>query len=257
MRNTTVGKKPFAVQTIEHLMAALFVRRIANAEISIDNDETPMLDGSAMRLISALKGAGTAASGRAPFARVKRTVVARQSEIIESLPFFRRIAVRVGNFLAGKKSDGFVKLSPVRGDRLEISARLVYKEPVIGDQSCRFVFDYNDFGASVRSFVSKIARARTFGNFAEWEFLKRRGMARGCDESNVIAVNAAGDGTMNRLYYPDEFVRHKIIDAVGDLWTSGMRVVGRLESYKGGHALNNLVLRKLFSDRKNYDIIKG
>ena len=81
-------------------------------------------------------------------------------------------------------------------------------------------------------------------------------MARGANETNVIALNNAGDGTLNPLIWPDEFVRHKIIDAIGDMFTSGGFIQGDLVSYKGSHALNNLVLKKLFSDRANYDIIE-
>ena len=80
-------------------------------------------------------------------------------------------------------------------------------------------------------------------------------MGRGANEGNVIALNDAGDGTLNKLIWPDEFVRHKIIDAVGDMFTSGGIICGKLESYKGSHALNNLILKKLFSDPKNYDIV--
>jgi len=80
-------------------------------------------------------------------------------------------------------------------------------------------------------------------------------MGRGADETNVIALNDKGDGTINRVLWPDEFVRHKIIDVIGDMFTSGGFVVGKVESFKGSHALNNLVLKKLFSDKNNYDII--
>ena len=87
------------------------------------------------------------------------------------------------------------------------------------------------------------------------EYLKKHNMARGADETNVIALNDAGDGTLNPTLWPDEFVRHKIIDAVGDMFTASGVVCGKLESYKGSHALNNLVLKKLFSDSRNYDIV--
>ena len=80
-------------------------------------------------------------------------------------------------------------------------------------------------------------------------------MGHGANESNVIALNDAGDGTLNPTLWPDEFVRHKIVDAVGDMFTSGGFVVAKMESYKGSHALNNLVLKKLFSNPDNYDII--
>lgn len=81
-------------------------------------------------------------------------------------------------------------------------------------------------------------------------------MGRGADETNVIALNDAGDGTLNNLIWPDEFVRHKIIDAVGDMAQSGGIIIGNLTSYKGSHAMNNIVLKKLFSDARNYDIVE-
>ena len=81
-------------------------------------------------------------------------------------------------------------------------------------------------------------------------------MARGADETNVIALNNSGNGTLNKTIWGDEFVRHKIIDAIGDMFTSGGMIVGKMESYKGSHALNNLVLKKLFSNPENYDIIE-
>ncbi len=82
-------------------------------------------------------------------------------------------------------------------------------------------------------------------------------MGRGASEKNVIALNDTGDATLNPLTWPDEFVRHKIIDAVGDMATSGGIIIGDMESYKGSHAMNNLVLKKLFSDARNYDIVEA
>ena len=158
------------------------------------------------------------------------------------------------NTLAGRKSNGYVKLEPNDGKALEITATLIYPEKIIGNQSYSYVFDGTK--KSVADFVKNIARARTFGKFSEWKYLKAHGMGRGADETNVIALNNRGDGTLNKTIWPDEFVRHKIIDAIGDMYTSGGFVIGRLESFKGSHALNNLVLKKLFSDASNYDIIE-
>ena len=131
----------------------------------------------------------------------------------------------------------------------------MYPEKIIGRQTFSYRFDGTK--KSVNDFVKNVARARTFGKYSEWEYLKAHGMGRGASEKNVIALNNAGDGTLNPVIWPDEFVRHKVIDAIGDMFTSGGMVVGALESYKGSHALNNLVLKKLFSDPANYDIING
>ena len=145
-------------------------------------------------------------------------------------------------------------MAPADDNSLHITATLVYPEKIIGYQS--FSYSFSGDEKSVTDFVDNIAHARTFGKYSEWEYLKSHGMARGADETNVIALNNNGDGTLNNLIWPDEFVRHKVIDAIGDMYTSGGWVIGKLESYKGSHALNNLVLKKLFSDAANYDIIE-
>ena len=128
------------------------------------------------------------------------------------------------------------------------------RKKIIGKQS--FEYSFNGTKKSIDDFIKNIARARTCGKYSEWEYLKARGMGRGADETNVIALNDAGDGTINELNWPDEFVRHKIIDAIGDMFTAGGMICGKLESYKGSHALNNIVLKKLFSDPSNYDIVE-
>ncbi len=253
MRNTTVGQMDGAhVQTIEHLMAALFMMGVDSAIIEIDGPETPILDGSADEFIKKLRDAGIT-SGKMRRIVVKREVVAYAREMLRELPMIVRFKLWLFNKIAGRKSDGFVKLSPNSGKGLDITATLVYPEKIIGRQTCSY--SYTETRVAVQDFIKNFARARTFGKFSEWEYLKKRGMGRGANEGNVIALNDAGDGTLNDTIWPDEFVRHKVIDAVGDMFTSGGIVCGALESYKGSHALNNLVLKKLFSNPENYDII--
>lgn len=253
MRNTTIGHMDGAhVQTVEHLMAALFMVGIDSAIIEIDGPETPILDGSAAEFIAAFEQVGVT-DGKLKKIIVKQEVIVYASEVLKQLPRFVRFKIWLMNKIAGRKNDGFVKLSPNNGKNLNVSATLIYPEKIIGKQSCSYVFENNK--KSYQNFVKNFARARTFGKYSEWEYLKKRGMGRGANENNVIALNDAGDGTLNKLIWPDEFVRHKIIDAIGDMFTSGGIVCGNLESYKGSHALNNLVLRKLFSNPDNYDII--
>ena len=254
MRNTTVGQVNSAhVQTVEHLMAALFIAGIDSAIIEIDGPETPILDGSAAQFIDAFESAGVV-RGTMRRVVVKRPVVAHAREMLRELPLFVRFKIWLFNTIAGRKSNGFVSLSPNDGKSLDIKATLIYPEKIIGNQSCSY--SYDNSAESVADFVENFARARTFGKYSEWEYLKKRGMGRGANESNVSALNDAGDGTLNKTIWPDEFVRHKIIDAVGDMFTSGAFICGALESYKGSHALNNLVLKKLFSSPDNYDIIE-
>lgn len=253
MRNTTIGNKNGAhVQTVEHLMAALFIAGVDSAIVEIDGVETPILDGSAAQFIDAVLGAGVGA-GKMKRIVVKKEVVVHAKDALKDLPMLVRMKIWLMNKLTGRKSDGFVSLAPNDKNELEIKATLVYPEKIIGKQSFTYVYDGTK--KSVADFIDNVARARTFGKYSEWEYLKKRGMGRGANESNVIALNDAGDGTLNQTLWPDEFVRHKIVDAVGDMFTSGGFVVAKMESYKGSHALNNLVLKKLFSDPNNYDII--
>lgn len=255
MRNTTIGNINSAhVQTIEHLMAALFMAGIDSVVIDIDGAETPILDGSAIQFYNAFIDAGIT-DGKIKKIIVKRPVIVRAKDVLKQLPFSVRVKIFLMNMLTGRRSDGFVKLSPSEKTELHIRATLVYKEKVIGRQTCEYSYDGTK--KSINNFVKNIARARTFGKFSEWEYLKAHGMGRGANETNVIALNNRGDGTLNKLFWPDEFVRHKVIDAVGDMFTSGGYVVGCLESYKGSHALNNLVLIKLFSNPDNFEIKEG
>lgn len=255
MRNTTVGNVNGAhVQTIEHLMAALFLCGIDSAVIEIDGKETPILDGSAELFYKKIKEA-VANKNKIKKIVVRRPVAAFAKEVTKQLPLFVRLKIWLFNKISGRKADGFVKLMPNSGKELKVVATLIYPEKIIGRQTFEYVFDGTK--KSLDNFIKNIAAARTFGKYSEWEYLKAHGMGRGADETNVIALNDSGDGTLNDLKWGDEFVRHKIIDAIGDMYTSGGMICGDLESYKGSHALNNIVLRKLFSNPDNYDIIDG
>ena len=253
MRNTTIGDKNGApVQTIEHLMAALFICGIDSAIIEIDGPETPILDGSAYEFINNLKDAVDKKTDMKKII-VKKTIIARRNELVKTMPFWKKIKTIILNHTIWRRGNGYVKISPNENGLL-VDATLVYGDKIIGTQSYSCLLDGTK--KSLNKFIKDISKSRTFGKYSEWEWLKAHGMGRGANENNVIALNDAGDGTLNKLHCPDEFVRHKIIDAVGDMFTSGGFIYGHLESYKGSHALNNLVLRKLFADKSNYEIVE-
>lgn len=255
MRNTTIGNlKGAHVKTIEHLMAALFVAGVDSALVDVDGAEVPIMNGSASLFYRRIMEAGITKGAGHKKIVVKKTVVATAREMLRALPFLERLkGFILGLFYRRRGLDGYVKLSPTKDKALNIKATLVYPEPIIGKQS--FVYSFDNTKWSAENFIRNIASARTFGKYAEWGYLKAHGMARGADEKNVIVLDYGGEKTLNRIYWPDEFVRHKIIDAIGDMFTSGGFIVADLESYKGSHALNNAVLKKLFSNPDNYDII--
>ena len=251
-RNTTVGNTSGAhVQTIEHLMAALFLLGIDSAIIEIDGSETPILDGSAYEFIKLLEKAVDKKTKMKKII-VKKTIIAKRNELVKQMKGWKKIKTIILNHTIWRKGNGFVKISP-NAAGLNIDATLVYTDKIIGKQSYSCFLDGTK--RTKDKFIKDIAKSRTFGKYSEWEWLKAHGMGRGANEHNVIALNDTGDGTLNKLYYKNEFVRHKIIDAIGDMFTSGGFVYANLESVKGSHALNNLVLRKLFSDPDNYEII--
>ena len=250
--STSIGKAPNTVHTIEHIMAALFVCGIDSAVVEIDGPEVPIMDGSASRFIELIAASRLTSQSGLKKIIVKKEVVVSRREIIKKMPVFSRIALWLHNLKTGRREDGFVRLAP-NADGLLIRATLVYPDKIIGTQSTKFLFDGT--AGSCKRFLKEFASARTFGRIWEWEHMKKRGMGRGADETNVIALNADSSGTLNKLQYPDEFVRHKVVDAAGDMFTTGGLIFGALESYKGSHALNNLVLRKLFESPENYDII--
>ena len=278
--NTTIGKKPNEVQTIEHLMAALFLCGIDSATIEIDGAEMPILDGSAnefIDIISRVKKPGVVSRKII----VKKEVIAYRREVIKKLPLLNRIYLFLHNLKTGRREDGWVKLSPNKNGFL-IKATLDYPDKIIGVQSSEYLYDGTK--KSFDKFIKDISKSRTFGRIWEWEYMKKKGMGRGATGENLIAINEDGTDTFNDifnrggaardtaiekyghllprdmkmtpLHSPDEFVRHKIIDAIGDIFTSGGFVYGTLESHKGSHGLNNLVLRKLFSDPDNYEIVE-
>jgi UDP-3-O-[3-hydroxymyristoyl] N-acetylglucosamine deacetylase len=254
MRNTTIGNMDGAhVQTVEHLMAALMIVGVDSAIIEINGPEVPIMDGSAYEFMKKFLSVGVVGAKPKKII-VKKEVVVTSDEAKKNIAWTEKLKFWILNKLAGRKTNGFVKLMPNDGKSFNVSATLVYPEKIIGDIS--FSYKFNNTKKSRDVFMQDIARARTFGKISEWDVLKKHGMAHGANEHNVIVVNAKGDGTLNKLFWPDEFVRHKLIDAIGDMWTSGGVIIGDLVSYKGSHALNNLVLRKLFSNPENYEIVE-
>lgn len=223
---TVVGdEESGAVSTVEHLMAALYGLGIDNALIDINGAEMPILDGSAAPFVEALDNVGL----------VKQHASRRYVKVLKP--------VRVEN------GRSFSELVPNdRGFRLDVD--IDFDSSAIGRQ--RMVTDL-----SPDVFRRDISRARTFGFMSDVEKLWKVGFALGSSLENSVAID--GDRILNPegLRYPDEFVRHKLLDAVGDLSLAGMPLLATYRSYCGGHKMNFLVLEALFSDRSNYAIVEA
>jgi UDP-3-O-[3-hydroxymyristoyl] N-acetylglucosamine deacetylase len=203
-----------AVSTIEHLMAALAALGVDNAVVELDGAETPIMDGSAQPFVDILDRVGVR----------EQDAPRRSIEIIE------RIEVRHG--------DKWAALTP--SPRFEVAFELQYDCKAIGTQRV-------DLEVTEESFRDELAAARTFGFIHEVEHLKSLGLAKGASLENAVGLD--GDTILNPegLRMEREFVRHKALDAVGDLYTLGAPIIGRFESVKGGHALNNALCRALLA----------
>ena len=214
------GPDGATVGVVEHLMSALAGAEIDDCMVDVEGPEPPILDGDALSFLVAIDEAGTRAQGTREAIRLNRPI-------------------EVGSVLAG------VKLLPA--ERAEFTFEIEFPTAIIGRQDFSCVLNRE-------TFRREIAPARTFGFLNEAEQLGAAGFGRGADLTNTLVID--GDTLMNAALqrYKDEFVRHKILDAVGDLKLAGFPVIARFEGRKSSHSLNNQLLRALFADPANYRI---
>lgn len=219
---TVIQNHAASVGVIEHLMAALCGAEIDDLLVTVDGPELPILDGDGLSYLRLIQQAGISESA-APGAAIQvlKPVEAAQGE------------ARAGLFPADDRTFDF---------EIEFSA------PAIGRQSFTWAF-------SRHGFEREIAPARTFGFVQELKALNRAGLGRGASLENTLAIDGDNVINANLMRFPDEFVRHKILDAIGDLALAGAPLLGRFEGRRSGHALNNQLLRALFADPANYDRI--
>ena len=222
--NTTIANEfGVKVSTIEHLMGALFGLGVDNAMIEIDNEEVPILDGSAQKFINKIMITGLKVS-EAPIKIVK---INKKVE-----------------FNDGQRS---ISIEPSKLS-LDIDFELKYNNPLIGNQKNKINVYEDD--------LKDVFDSRTFCLYEDIEMIKKNGLAKGGSLDNAIVVQ--GDRILNKegLRNTKEFVNHKILDCIGDLYTCGYRVVASVVCSQGGHYLTNQLLRKLFKDRDNFSIIE-
>jgi UDP-3-O-[3-hydroxymyristoyl] N-acetylglucosamine deacetylase len=216
------------VQTIEHLMSACAGLGLDNLTIDITAEEVPILDGSAASFVFLLQSAGIELQ-KAPkrFIRVKKVVEIREGE---------------GNTLK------WARLEPFHGYKLAFE--IEFKHPALDATGQRVDFDF-----ASGQYKRDIARARTFGFTKDVEMMRARGLGLGGNMDNVIVVDEYRVLNGEGLRYDDEFVKHKLLDAIGDLHIAGKPLLASYTAFKSGHALNNKLLRKLLADETAFDIV--
>ncbi len=222
--NTTIeNDSGIKVSTIEHLMGALFVAGVDNALIEIDNEEVPILDGSAKEFVKKILAADFVVSNK-PIKIIK---------INKKIEF--------------KDGERYASIEPSKLS-LDIEFELKYQNQIIGNQKNR-INVYNDE-------LKDILDSRTFCLYEDIEAIKKVGLAKGGSLENAIVVK--GEKILNEkgLRNSKEFVNHKILDCIGDLFTSGYRIIGSVKSKQGGHYLTNQLLRKTLTDNSNFSIIE-
>ena len=222
--NTTISNDyGVRVSTIEHLMGALFGMGIDNALIEIDNEEVPILDGSAKFFIDRILSVGLESSNQ-PIKIIK---------INQKVEF--------------KNGEKFISIEPSKLS-LDIDFQLKYHNKTIGDQRNR-VNVYEDD-------LTDIFNSRTFCLYEDIQKIKQNGLAKGGSLENAIVVKDEHVLNPEGLRNSKEFVNHKILDCIGDLFTSGYRMIASINCSQGGHYLTNNLLRKVFEDKKNFSIIE-
>jgi len=220
---TVIGKDGVVISTIEHLLSAVYAYGIDNLRVVLDNDEVPVLDGSSSGYCMLIDEVG----------------IKELNESKKVIKVIKEVEVTTED---GKR----VSLKP--SNHIVYDFSIDFESPVIGQQN--YHFDY-----SIEEYKENISKARTFGFLHEVQYLRSIGLAQGGSLENAIVVD--GDKILNPegLRYENEFVRHKILDAIGDMSLLGYTLIGEYDAHAGSHHLNHLLTKKLYESEENYEII--
>ncbi|TWG78792.1 UDP-3-O-[3-hydroxymyristoyl] N-acetylglucosamine deacetylase [Cupriavidus gilardii J11] len=221
---SVLQKNGARVSTVEHLMSACAGLGIDNLYVDVDAEEIPIMDGSAASFVFLLQSAG-----------------------IEEQPAAKKF-IRVKKAVEVRDGDKLARLEPFFGFKLSFT--IDFRHPAVDKTGQTFEIDFAD-----TSYVREIARARTFGFAHEVEALREMGLARGGSLDNAIVLDEHRMLNNEELRYGDEFVRHKILDAIGDLYVIGHPLIGAYVAHKSGHGLNNQLLRALLADEAAYEVV--
>ena len=221
--STTIGKGKFKISTVEHLMSALSASGIDNILIEVDGSEIPIMDGSSISFVYLIKSA----------------VVCEQLES-------KKFAV-IKDVIKVQDGEKFAKFEPYKGFLVDFT--IDFPHPAFKKENSHVEIDFFK-----DSYVKQISRARTFGFMQEVEYLRSNGLARGGSLDNAIVLDEYKILNDEGLRYSDEFVRHKILDALGDLYMIGMPIIGKFVAFKSGHELNNKLLRLMLEQKSKWAV---
>jgi len=219
---TTLGRNGVTVSTVEHLLSAFSGMGVDNAMIELDSFEVPVMDGSALPFVNMLKEVGTHV----------------QKKNKKMLVVNKPVSVSIGD----------TKAQLLPAEEFKITYEIDFKHPVIGMQSYSMTF-------SDEEYEKNICAAQTFGFLKDLEFLQAKGLALGGSLKNAIVLDDHKIVNKEGQRIPNVFVKHKILDAIGDLFLLGMPIIGHFVAYKSGHRLNNLLLRELIDRRDCWEIV--
>ncbi|TJZ77429.1 UDP-3-O-acyl-N-acetylglucosamine deacetylase [Chitiniphilus eburneus] len=222
--SSTLVQDDVRVGTIEHLMSAFAGLGLDNVEVEVDAQEMPIMDGSAAPFIFLVQSAGI----------VEQTAPKRFVRVLKP------VEVRDG--------DKWVRLDP--HDGYKVALTIDFQHPAFKKSAQTVCIDF-----ATTNYISEIARARTFGFIHEFEYMRMNGLARGGSMDNAIVIDEYRVLNDGGLRFEDEFVRHKVLDAIGDLYILGHPLIAAFSGYKSGHAMNNKLLRTLLADEANYEFV--
>ncbi len=222
--STTLVNGDVRISTVEHLLSALAGFGIDNAYIDLSSDEVPIMDGSAGPFVFLIQSAGVEEQN-APkkFIRIKKSV-------------------------AVNDDDKYAKFKPFEG--FKVGFTIDFDHPAFHKDICQAEIDF-----STTSFVKEVSRARTFGFMRDVELLRERNLALGGSLDNAVVVDDYRIMNEDGLRYEDECVKHKILDAIGDLYLLGYSLIGAFEGFKSGHELNNRLLKELLADETAWELV--
>ena len=220
---TVIGKDGAVISTIEHLLSAISAYGIDNLRIVIDNDEVPIMEGSAASFCMLLEDAG-----------IKELEKNKKVMLIK-----KEVEVRDG--------EKFVRLSPSAESKFTYNIK--FDHPMIQIQNFEFIFSKDNY-------QNEIGRARTFGFLKEVQYLRSIGLAKGGSLENAIVLDDTKILNPEGLRFDDEFVRHKVLDAIGDMALLGMPFMGHYESSAGSHHLNHLLTKKVLESIENFEVVE-